>query len=91
VSAASERATTIELTLYTRDDCELCREMEALIDAEIANLPAKLERVVIDGDPELEERFGREVPVLFVNQRKAFKYRLTARELKKRLRREAAS
>ncbi len=81
----------IELTLYTRDDCQLCREMEQLIEAEMARFGARLERVGIDGDRDLEARFGLEIPVLFVNGRKAFKYRCTPRELRKRLEREAGT
>ena len=79
----------IELTLYTRNDCELCHEMEQVIAAEIPGFDTRLRRVEIDGDPDLEARFGTEVPVLFVNERKAFKYRCTPRELRKRLSREA--
>ena len=56
----------IELILYTRNDCELCREMEEVIAAELPKFEARLERIEIDGDPELEARFGLEVPVLFV-------------------------
>lgn len=80
----------IELTLYTRRDCELCREMEAVIDDTLTQIAARLERVEIDDRADLEARFGLEVPVLFVNQRKAFKYRCTPRELKRRLEREVA-
>ncbi len=79
---------TIELTLYTRKDCELCREMEAVIAAELPRFDARLNRVEVDGDSNLEARFGQEVPVLFVNQHKAFKYRCTPRDLRKRLLRE---
>ena len=78
----------IELVLYTRRDCELCREMEHLVEAELPRLEASLERVEIDGNRELEERFGLEVPVLFVNRRKAFKYRCSPRDLRRRLERE---
>ncbi|HSU90962.1 MAG TPA: glutaredoxin family protein [Sporolactobacillaceae bacterium] len=78
----------IELILYTRNDCELCREMEEIIAGEMPKFDARIQRVEIDGDPDLEERFGIEVPVLFVNQRKAFKYRCTPKELRKRLLRE---
>ena len=81
----------IELTLYTRNDCPLCHEMEEVIDAELPNFEARIKRVEIDGDPGLEARFGQEVPVLFVNDRKAFKYRCTPRELRQRLAREARS
>jgi glutaredoxin len=78
----------IELTLYTRNDCELCREMEDVIAAELPSFDARIKRIEIDGDAALEARFGQEVPVLFVNDRKAFKYRCTPRELRKRLARE---
>jgi glutaredoxin len=78
----------MELVLYTRRDCELCHEMEIVIDEISPRFQAVLTRVEIDGDPALEAQFGIEVPVLFVNGRKAFKYRCTARELRKRLERE---
>jgi len=78
----------MELILYTRRDCELCHEMENVIDEVIPRFQAELQRVEIDGDPALEAQFGIEVPVLFVNGRKAFKYRCSARELRKRLARE---
>ena len=78
----------IELILYTRRDCELCREMEIVIDEVLPRFQAQIRRVEIDGDASLEERFGLEVPVLFVNGRKAFKYRCTSRELRIRLARE---
>jgi glutaredoxin len=81
----------IELTLYTRNDCELCREMEEVIAAELPKFEARIRRIEIDGDAGLEARFGIEVPVLFVNDRKAFKYRCTPGELRKRLAREAQS
>jgi len=78
----------IELILYTRNDCPLCHEMEAVIAAEAPKFDAHVQRVEIDGDPDLEARFGIEVPVLFVNDRKAFKYRCTPAELRNRLARE---
>jgi hypothetical protein len=64
--------------------------MEATIDRELTRFEARLTRIEIGGDPDLEARFGQEVPVLFINQRKAFKYRCTARELRKRLLREVS-
>jgi hypothetical protein len=43
----------------------------------------------VDASADLQEKYGGEVPVLFINGRKAFKYRATARELEKRLRSES--
>lgn len=78
----------VELTLYTRRDCELCHEMEEILGLELPRFDATLRRIEIDGDPALEASYGQEVPVLFVNDRKAFKFKCTQRELRKRLLRE---
>lgn len=78
----------IALTLYTRAGCHLCEDMEAVLLPVAAEFGCVLERVDISSDPALEARFGQEIPVLLVNGRKAFKYRLTERELRRRLQAE---
>ena len=62
--------------------------MEAVIEEIVPRFQASVTRIEIDGNPGLEAKFGIEVPVLFVNGRKAFKYRCSARELRKRMERE---
>ncbi len=42
----------------------------------------------VDADPALVERFGDEVPVLLIDGRKAFKYRVSEAELRRRFRAE---
>lgn len=78
----------IALTLYTRSGCHLCEDMDDILRPVAGELQCVLEHVDISGDPALEARFGEEIPVLFINGRKAFKYRLTERELRKRLQAE---
>jgi hypothetical protein len=51
----------MRLTLYQRDDCKLCDEAVALLAR--ARAP-DFESVWIDGDAELETRYGVRVPVL---------------------------
>jgi glutaredoxin len=70
-----------KLTLYSRQDCCLCDEMKAIIDEVALTIPLELELIDVDDSAVLRERFGAEVPVLFVDGRKAFKYRLTKRAL----------
>ena len=77
-----------ELLLYSRADCCLCAEMKETIGRVAARLPLTLNEIDIDGTPELRERYGAEVPVLFIDGRKAFKYRVTAAELEKRLKKK---
>jgi len=75
----------VKLTLYSRQDCCLCDEMKLVIGAVALKIPIQLEEIDVDRCGELREKFGNEVPVLFINGRKAFKYRVTAKELEKRL------
>jgi hypothetical protein len=53
--------------------------------------PAALAEIDVDSSPQLQAQYGHEVPVLCINGRKAFKYRVTAKELERRLRRESAA
>lgn len=76
---------SIALTLYSRSGCHLCDEMEEIVRPLARELGCSVERVDISCDAGLEARFGEEIPVLFVNGRKAFKYRVTDRELRRRL------
>lgn len=74
-----------KLTLYARKDCCLCEEMKAVVREVAAKVPLDLEEIDVDGSAELREKFGAEVPVLFIDGRKAFKYRVMPRELEKKL------
>jgi hypothetical protein len=76
------------LTLITRRACHLCAEMAAVIDAVARTEPLALEVCEVDADPVLTARYGEQVPVLLINGRKAFKYRLDAAALCRRLQRE---
>jgi glutaredoxin len=79
----------LELTLYSKPGCHLCEEMKQTVQDVVQDYGGVLDEVDISGDPHLEARFGTEIPVLFVNGRKAFKYRLSERELRAHLRRAA--
>jgi hypothetical protein len=57
----------------------------------VRRIPLVIEEIDVDTSADLREKYGNEVPVLFINGRKAFKYCLTAKELEQRLKREAAS
>jgi glutaredoxin len=74
-----------KLTLYSRKDCCLCDDMKSVIAEVAARIPIDVEVVDVDGTDELREEFGSEVPVLFIDGRKAFKYRVTAKELARRV------
>jgi glutaredoxin len=80
-----------QLLLYTRKDCCLCEDMKSTLTRVADRVPFTLEEIDVDTSPVLQEKYGNDVPVLFINGRKAFKYRLTAGELEKSLKREKCS
>ena len=80
----------IALALYSRPGCHLCEEMKDVILPVARELGCTLEEIDISDRAELEARFGMEIPVLCVNGRKAFKYRVSEPELRKRLAREGS-
>lgn len=59
--------------------------MKAAVREVAAGISLRVEEIDVDSTDELKERYGSEVPVLFINGRKAFKYRVTVEELKNRL------
>ena len=75
----------IALTLYGKPECHLCDEMKAVVVVLARELRCSLEHIDIRSDPDLEARFAAEIPVLFVNGRKAFKFRVGERELRRHL------
>lgn len=84
---AEAAAKTRSVVVYSRQDCCLCDEALREIEAARASIPFALRVVDVDQDPELVARYGHEVPVIEIDGRKAFKYRVTSRELVRRLRR----
>ena len=78
----------VRLTLITRRDCHLGEDMTAVIEAFAPAFAAIVEVRDVDADPELLGRYSDEVPVLLLDGRKAFKYRVTVPALTRRLRAE---
>lgn len=71
----------IALTIYSRPGCHLCDEMKAVVGRVAQTIPLSLEEIDISTDPELETRYGLEIPVLLVEGKKAAKYRIGEEEL----------
>ena len=73
--------------LYTRADCHLCDEMKAEIARAKLGARCSLREIDVDSDPALVELYGRSVPVLAIGGRAAFKGRLSAEELRRKVER----
>jgi glutaredoxin len=78
-------AKPLEVTLYTRPGCHLCEEAKATIEPLLEEFGAKLREVNIEGDVVLTERYGWDIPVVFVGSRKAAKHRVERERFRRQL------
>jgi hypothetical protein len=62
--------------------------MKAIILAAAAECSFSLEQIDVDGSAELQKQYGNQVPLLFIDGRKTFKYRLTAKQLARKISRK---
>jgi thiol-disulfide isomerase/thioredoxin len=71
----------VQLTLYSRPGCHLCDEMKATVSRVSETVQLAVEEIDISTNPDLERRYGEDIPVLLVEGRKVAKYRITVEEL----------
>ncbi len=74
-----------DVTLYTRPGCHLCDEAKSAIAPLLREFGATLREVNIDSDAVLKERYGWDIPVLFIGQRKAAKHRVDLEQFRRQL------
>lgn len=71
--------------MFSREGCCLCHEALEVVRRARVSAEFELEVVDVDSDPALAARYGEEVPVIEIDGRKAFKYRLTEKAFLGRL------
>jgi glutaredoxin len=74
----------IEVVLYSKPDCHLCENVKAQLARLRPSFPFELREVNILDDPEDFERYKNDIPVIFMNGRKAFKHRLSDQDFIRR-------
>ncbi len=74
-----------EVIVYSRKQCHLCEVVKEKLARLEATGQFRWREVDIDTDPELLRLYNEEVPVVFIDGRKAFKYTLDEREFLKKL------
>jgi len=66
------------VTIYSKPDCELCKEAEAVIRQVATRRRFRLEKRNILDDPVLSEQYRTAIPVIHVDGQEIARYRLTA-------------
>jgi glutaredoxin len=69
-----------DVVVYSRKGCHLCDIVKETLAQVQGEADFRWREVDIDADPDLKQRYNEEVPVIFIDGRKAFKYRMDARQ-----------
>ena len=68
-----------EVLVYSRKGCHLCDVVKETLAQLRGEADFEWREVDIDADPELCEKYNDEIPVVFIDGRKAFKYHMDGR------------
>jgi glutaredoxin len=74
-----------DVIVYSRKGCHLCEIVKESLTKLSRHATFHWRDVDVDSSAELRRQFSDEVPVVFINGRKAFKYRMDEREFLRKL------
>jgi len=69
-----------DVVVYSRKECHLCDIVKETLMQMQGEADFQWRAVDIDADPELRQKYNDVVPVVFIDGRKAFKYRMDGRQ-----------
>ncbi len=74
-----------EVVVYSKPGCHLCDVVKEQLEVLRTSHDFDLREVNILEDPEARQKFELEIPVVFINGKKAFKYYLDEKQFLRRL------
>jgi hypothetical protein len=74
-----------EITVYTKSGCHLCEEAKTAIGPLLREFGATVREIDIAGDETLMQRFGCDIPVIYIGRKKAAKHRVNLEQFRRQL------
>ena len=75
----------IRIDIYSRPGCHLCDDAKAVVEPLREQYPMVIRTINVESSADLENRFGSEIPVVFINGEEAFRHRVVRTELERKL------
>lgn len=75
----------VRVEIYSKPGCHLCDEAKAVLERVRRSAPFELIEINIENSPAHYETFKYEIPVIFIDGHKAFKYRVEEKALRRSL------
>lgn len=73
---------------FYKDKCALCRDAIEIIFKVNSEIPFDFKEVDIDSSEELNRAYREDIPTVFINGKKAFKFKVDENEFRKKVRKE---
>ncbi len=75
----------ISVKILSKPGCHLCEEAKEVLVKVRHSIPFELVEINIEDSPGHYEQFEEEIPVILINDKKAFKYRVDEKALRRYL------
>jgi glutaredoxin len=75
----------VRVEIYSKKECHLCDDAKALLHRARKSFPFEMIETDITKDKTLFEEYKEQIPVIFINGRKAFKFKVDEKLFRKRL------
>jgi glutaredoxin len=76
---------SIQIEIYSRPGCHLCDEAKAVIEPFTRRYRIDLRVTDVDSDEALRQAYGSDIPVVMINGKEAFRHRVDADSLERKI------
>lgn len=77
-----------DCSLCDLEGCTLCRDASEVMRRSLEEMAFSCKEIDIDSSEDLARRFNGEIPTVFLNGKKIFKFKVEEAEFKKKVRKE---
>ncbi len=85
MSLLKRKSKKIKVEIYSKSDCHLCDEAKSVLSKVKQEIPFDFFEVDITSNRELFTEYKEQIPVVFICGKKAFKFRVNEKELRRKL------
>lgn len=75
----------IDIEIYTKDDCHLCESAKDVLNSVARDYPLRITEIDITKDEKVYSEFKESIPVVFINKKREFVYKVHEITLRKKL------
>ncbi|MBI5047888.1 MAG: glutaredoxin family protein [Deltaproteobacteria bacterium] len=76
----------VRVEIYSKKGCCLCKKAKELISKVNAEVPFSFKEVDITASEDLFRKYKEDIPIIFINGKKAFKFKVDEIEFRKKVR-----